>query len=169
MIAVTFINANDVISPPLDFAGYLGPSGRLVANKSNTTMTYTPEQKLLSFGKNYAVLNLDWMMLLIDVVRETKEGPLFIANCRRWIDAVHALNPRPMVIFSSFHFSCGEPDLASNGPFTKLITGCGSFTTGSSAVQIAPDFNVEEGDVFLQKMRWYTGATECILLKWSRF
>lgn len=121
-------------------------------------MTQTSEQKPLSFGKNFAVLNLDWMTLLIEAVRETQEGKSFIANCRRWNDAVHAHNPRPRVFFSSLHFSRGELELASDSPFTELVRGYGSFTTGSPAVQIAPDFNVEEGDVFLQKTRWFAGA-----------
>lgn len=143
---------------PLDYTSHLELSGRLAANETSSTMSNTPEQKPLSFGTNYAVLNLDWMTLLIDAVRDTKEGQSFIANCRRWNDVVHALNPPPMTIFSRLHFSHGEQELASSGPFTKLIRGYGSFTTGSPAVQIAPDFKMEEGDSYLQKTRWFAGA-----------
>ncbi|KIX05968.1 uncharacterized protein Z518_03942 [Rhinocladiella mackenziei CBS 650.93] len=43
----------------------------------------------LSFGRHYAVLNLDLMSLLIDGIRDTAAGQAFISNCIRWNDAVH--------------------------------------------------------------------------------
>ncbi len=38
------------------------------------------EQGALTFGKNYAVLNLDLMTVLIDAVKDTTEGQGLISN-----------------------------------------------------------------------------------------
>ncbi|KAI1474725.1 hypothetical protein F4774DRAFT_319859 [Daldinia eschscholtzii] len=114
----------------------------------------------ISFGKNYAVLNLDLMTVLIDVVKDTEEGRAFISSCARWNDAVHkmSLSSRPPVIFTTLFFNPGEPELAQDAPFGKLIRDFGSFAAGSSAVHIAPCFNVDSEDIVLQKTRWYAGA-----------
>lgn len=117
----------------------------------------TLEQQPLSFGSNYAVLNLDWMKALIDTVKKTDEGKQFVANCRRWNDAVYHKSARPLTIFSSLHFDHGEPELASNSPFTRLVKSYGNFATDSPEVQIAPHFQVRPEDVLLQKTRWYAG------------
>lgn len=37
----------------------------------------------LSFGDNYAVLNLDWMPLLINAVKETTEGQSLIKKLQK--------------------------------------------------------------------------------------
>ncbi|KAI8959382.1 Isochorismatase hydrolase [Daldinia sp. FL1419] len=112
----------------------------------------------LNFGKDYAILNLDLMTVLIDAVKDTKEGREFISNCVRWNDAVHKKNPRPLTIFSSLFFNTGEPELAHDAPFEQLIRDFGSFAAGSSAVQIAPNFKVDSKDIVLQKTRWYAGS-----------
>ncbi|KZF21695.1 Isochorismatase hydrolase [Xylona heveae TC161] len=112
----------------------------------------------LTFGKNYAILNLDWMAVLIDAVKNTTEGQSFISNCSRWNDAVHEKDPRPLTIFTSLSFHHGQPELAKGAPFTKLLQGFGSLTTGSPGVQIASNFTVDEKDIVLQKTRFYAGA-----------
>ncbi|KAI2776021.1 Isochorismatase hydrolase [Daldinia loculata] len=88
----------------------------------------------LNFGKNYAVLNLDLMTVLIDAVENTTEGRAFISSSAR------------------------EPELAQDASFGKLIRDFGSFAAGSSAVQIASNFEVDSKDVVLQKTRWYAGS-----------
>lgn len=122
----------------------------------------TPSQQsakaVLTFGKHYAVLNLDWMTVLMDAVRNTAEGQAFVSSCSRWNNEVHKKYPRPLTIFTSLSFNDRQPELARGAPFTKLVRGFGSFATGSSTVQIASNFTVDEEDIVLQKTRWYAGA-----------
>lgn len=111
-----------------------------------------------NFGKNYCVLNLDLMSILIEAVKDTSAGQAFISSCSRWNDAVHEKYPRPLTIFTSLFFEPTEPELAKDAPFTKLVKSFGSFPAGSPGVQIASDFTVDEKDITLQKTRWYGGA-----------
>lgn len=112
----------------------------------------------LTFGKNYAVLNLDLMAILIDSVKHTPEGRVFISNCFRWNDAVHKEDPQPLVIFTTLFFNPGRPELAEGKPFHRLIDAFDSFEAGSAAVQITRHFMIGEKDIVLQKTRWYAGA-----------
>lgn len=111
-----------------------------------------------TFGRHYAVLNLDLMTVLIDAVKDTEAGKAFISNCSRWNDAVHKKQPQPLTVFTSLCFGAGEPELAKCAPFTKLLQGFGSFEIGSPPVQVSSEFTVGEKDVVLQKTRWYAGA-----------
>jgi hypothetical protein len=113
----------------------------------------------LRFGQHYAVLNLDWMSLLIDGIKNTTVGQEFITNCSRWNDAVHQKDPRPLTIFTSLFFSNpAQPELAKDSPFPRVLQGYGLFEKGSPGVQIDSNFTVDEKDVILQKTRWYAGA-----------
>ncbi|KAI1406861.1 cysteine hydrolase family protein [Hypoxylon sp. FL1857] len=112
----------------------------------------------LTFGKNYAVLNLDLMAVLIDAVKDTTEGQAFISNCSRWNDAVHKQDPQPLVIFTTLFFGPGRPELAEGKPFHRLVEAFDPFEAGSATVRIAPHFTVGEKDIVLQKTRWYAGA-----------
>lgn len=64
----------------------------------------------------------------------------------------------PPTIFTTLFFKPGEPELAQDASFGKLIRDFGSFAAGSSAVQIASNFEVDSKDVVLQKTRWYAGS-----------
>ncbi|RKL02092.1 hypothetical protein BFJ70_g17372 [Fusarium oxysporum] len=115
----------------------------------------------LSFGKNYAVLNLDWMALLIGAIEDTPQGQVFISNCARWNDAVHAHEPQPTTIFTSLCFSnSSQPELHPHDrkPFTKVVRGFHTFEKSSPGVQIDPRFTVGDADIVLPKTRWYAGA-----------
>jgi nicotinamidase-related amidase len=113
----------------------------------------------LSFGQHYAVLNLDWMSLLVDGIKDTTVGREFITNCSVWNDAVHQKDPRPLTIFTTLFFSNpSQPELAEDSPFTRLLRGYGKFEKGSPGVQISSQFTVDEKDIILQKTRWYAGA-----------
>ncbi|KAI0839386.1 cysteine hydrolase family protein [Hypoxylon sp. FL0890] len=117
-----------------------------------------PMKDPVNFGKNYAVLNLDLMTILIDSVKHSPKGQAFISNCSRWNDAVHRQDPQPLVIFTTLFFNPGRPELAEGKPFHGLVEGFDSFEAGSAAVQIAPHFTVGDRDIVLQKTRWYAGA-----------
>lgn len=106
------------------------------------------------FGKHFAVLNLDWMHILINAVQDTDEGKKMIQNCSRWNDAVHQMDPRPLTVFSTLYFMRRQPEVEANKPFARLIAPFGTFEAGSTDVQIDSRFKVDEKDVVLQKTRW---------------
>jgi nicotinamidase-related amidase len=107
-----------------------------------------------SFGSNYAILNLDWMTILINAVKDTSEGQIMIANCTKWNDAVHFKTPRPLTVFSTLSLSPNQYEVARNSPFSRLIAPFGEFRNGSAEVQICDIFKTDEKDLILQKTRW---------------
>lgn len=107
-----------------------------------------------SFGGNYAIINLDWMTILFNAVKDSPEGQAMIANCTEWNDAVHLKTPRPLTIFSALSFSPNQHEVAPGSPFARLIAPFGDFKNGSSQVQICNIFKVDEKDLVLQKTRW---------------
>jgi nicotinamidase-related amidase len=108
----------------------------------------------LNFGSNYAILNLDWMTILISAVKETPDGQAMIANCTKWNDAVHLKSPRPLTIFSTLSFSPNQHEVAPNSPIARLISPFGDFKNGSPEVRIYDMFKVDDKDLILQKTRW---------------
>merc|ERR1712014_320040 len=50
----------------------------------------------LTFGRHYAVLNLDLINALIDPIASTPEAQTWINSTSCWIDAVHAQQPPPL-------------------------------------------------------------------------
>ncbi|KAM0215183.1 hypothetical protein ACHAQD_008511 [Fusarium lateritium] len=122
---------------------------------------HDPAAESLGFGHHFAVLNLDWMSILINAAKHSTEGQAFISNCIRWNDAVHAKQPRPLTVFTSLYFSNSfQPELSSdiNAPFTMLVREFDPFIKGSDAVRIYPEITVDDEDIVLQKTRWYAGA-----------
>ncbi|KAI9046187.1 cysteine hydrolase [Aspergillus affinis] len=107
-----------------------------------------------SFGERCAVLNLDWMSVLINAVQNTTEGQALISNCSVWNDAVHRKDPGPLTIFSTHAFNSGQPEVQANTPFAKLIAPFGNFEIGPPEVQIDPRFKLDEKDIVLHKTRW---------------
>ncbi|KAL6874263.1 Isochorismatase-like protein [Trichoderma longibrachiatum] len=118
-----------------------------------------PSAAPLSFGKRYAVLNLDFMNILFDIVKDTPEGSKFVANCSRWVDAVHKRDPRPLTVFTTLYFtSPSQAELPSDAPFTKLVNGFGTFDEKNTEVQVPSYLNIDDKDIVLQKTRCYAGA-----------
>lgn len=107
-----------------------------------------------NFGKHFAVLNLDWMHILINAIQDTDEGKKLIQSCTRWNDAVHQLDPRPLTVFSTLAFACGQPEVEANKPFARLIAPFGKFESGSKDTQIDSRFLVDDKDIVIQKTRW---------------
>ena len=117
------------------------------------TMTSVTNSSL-SFGDHYAVLNLDWMSVLINAVKDTHEGQAMIENCSKWNDAVHQKSPHPLTVFSALSFNPGQPEVQPNSPFANLIVPYGEFRNDSPEVQIDGHFKIHKEDVVLQKTRW---------------
>ncbi|KAL2208061.1 hypothetical protein CC79DRAFT_808198 [Sarocladium strictum] len=65
----------------------------------------TPPQDAASFGQQYAVLNLDFMSILTNSLRDTPEGFSFLSNFKRWLNAVHGKTPKPLIVFTTLCFS----------------------------------------------------------------
>ncbi|KAJ3956870.1 hypothetical protein N0V92_006584 [Colletotrichum tropicale] len=112
-----------------------------------------------SFGKRFAILNLDLMAIMFDSIKTTDEGKFFISDCVRWNEAVHQHHPRPLTIFTTLCFTTvSQPELARPSPFANLIDGFEDFIKGSPAVQIDKSVELDEKDIVLHKTRWYAGA-----------
>lgn len=108
----------------------------------------------VDFGQHYAILNLDWMAILINAVEETPEGKSMIASCSKWNNAVHSKSSRPLTVFTTLAFNRGQPEPDANSPFASLIAPFGSFEDGSPEAQIDSRFTVDKKDVVLRKTRW---------------
>lgn len=111
-------------------------------------------QEAVNFGERYAVLNLDWISILMNAIESTPEGKSMIASCAKWNDAVHSKRNRPLTVFTTLTFRRGQPELEANKPFARLISSFPSFEHGSPGVDIDPRFTVDEKDVVLWKTRW---------------
>ncbi|RAH53683.1 cysteine hydrolase family protein [Aspergillus piperis CBS 112811] len=108
----------------------------------------------IDFGENYAVLNLDWITVLIDAVKDTPEGQALIENLAKWNHAVHESASRPLTVFSTLSFYPGQPEVQPGTPFANLIAPFGEFRHGSPETQIYKAFSVDSQDIVLPKTRW---------------
>ncbi|KAK3638662.1 hypothetical protein LTR56_012968 [Elasticomyces elasticus] len=118
-----------------------------------------PSNETISFGRHYAVLNLDLINLLVSGVASTPAGSAWIANVARWNDAVHAQSPAPLSIFTRIYFTNShQPEIGPSSPFAQVGGALG--TAASNLTAIYPAFYVNDtaGDVVLQKTRYYAGA-----------
>jgi nicotinamidase-related amidase len=112
----------------------------------------------VSFGKHFAVLNLDLINAIVTPISATKEGRDFIKNTAKWIDAVHEVDPAPLTMFTRIYFSSDlKPELKSNSGFAELVEGITTEDDNSTAIY--PDFEVKQdiGDIVLRKTRYYAG------------
>lgn len=115
-------------------------------------------EESVSFGKHYAVLNLDLINAIVTPIASSKVGRKFIKNTATWIDAVHDSDAQPLSIFTRIYFSNEmKPELKANSGFADLVEGI--TTEDSNSTQIYPDFEVEQntGDIVLRKTRYYAG------------
>lgn len=123
--------------------------------------TYIPStipcNETLSFGSNYAVLNLDLINALVGSVANTTEGEAFINSTATWIDAVHAQSSPPISIFTRIYFSTPERlEVGPDAPFAQDVSALGNSSDPNT--EIYPAFTVETDDAVLQKVRYYAGA-----------
>lgn len=117
------------------------------------------ETSTLSFGRHYAVLNLDLINFLVEPLANTSGGAAFISNTAKWIDAVHAQNPAPLSIFTRIYFTNShKPEIGPGVPFAAVGGTAG--TANDTETMLYPAFHVDEaaGDAVLQKTRYYAGA-----------
>lgn len=111
-------------------------------------------ETLMSFGKRYAILNLDWMTVLLAACEETPQGTKLIENLSKWHDRIHQMNERPLTVYTTLAFNRGQPELEANKPFARLIESFGTFEFGTPSAEIDKRFQLDEKDVVLRKTRW---------------
>ncbi|KAK5165546.1 uncharacterized protein LTR77_009075 [Saxophila tyrrhenica] len=119
----------------------------------------TVSNNSLSFGRHYAVLNLDLINGIVGGVENTTAGKAWIDSTANWIDAVHSQNPPPLSIFTRIYFSNShKPEVGPDAPFAAVGGALG--TAAQPETELYPAFNVHKkaGDVVLQKTRYYAGA-----------
>ncbi|RMY72623.1 hypothetical protein D0863_04401 [Hortaea werneckii] len=112
----------------------------------------------LTFGRHYAVLNLDLINALIDPIASTPEAQTWINSTSCWIDAVHAQQPPPLSIWTRIYFTNpSQPELGPSTPFRQIGGALGA--ANDSNTFIYPAFHVDEaaGDAVLAKTRYYAG------------
>lgn len=119
----------------------------------------------LTFGKYYAVLNLDLETGAVATVANTTPGQSFIANTASWIDAVNKQNPPPVSIFSAVAYvNNHRPELGLQSgvkiPFASVDVAQIFGTLNGTLTGIYKNFtvNATSGDVTLAKARFYAGA-----------
>lgn len=124
-----------------------------------TDFTTLPNNNTFSFGRHYAVLNLDMINGLVASVNTTAEGQAWIASTANWIDVVHAQKPVPLSIFTRIFFSNAyRPEIGPATPFAAAVAGLGNATRDSPQSQLYPAFKTVPSDVDLQKTRYYAGV-----------
>ncbi|KAK5008238.1 hypothetical protein LTR28_004254 [Elasticomyces elasticus] len=124
-----------------------------------TCIPSTVTNSSLSFGRHYAVLNLDLVNALVAPLNSSAAGRAFISNTARWINAVHAQKPAPLSIFTRIYFSNSrKPEIGPASPFRLVGGALGNASDPRTALY--PAFAADEvaGDVVLQKSRYYAGA-----------
>ncbi|KAJ5759429.1 cysteine hydrolase family protein [Penicillium odoratum] len=126
----------------------------------STTTPSTVTNSSLSFGSHYAVLNLDLVNAVMEIINTTSQGKAFIKNTAKWIDAVHKQSPPPISIFSRVYASNSlMPEIAPSVPFYSAIATIGNLTESDVASQLYPAFKpLPDYDVVLQKTRYYAGT-----------
>lgn len=124
-----------------------------------TDFTTLPNDTSFSFGKNYAVLNIDLIVGIVSGLNSTCEGQKFIDSISTWIDAVHAQSPPPLTIFTWIFFSnSANPEIGPSTPFRTPSAAPGD--AASPATMLYPAFVPEGNDLVLQKMRYYAGGCD---------
>jgi nicotinamidase-related amidase len=108
----------------------------------------------VSFGKRYAILNLDWMTVLLTAAEGTPQGRTVVENLSKWHEAVHQKSDRPLTIYTTLAFNRGQPELEAKKPFARLIESFGTFEVGTPSAEIDQRFELDEQDIVLRKTRW---------------
>lgn len=120
-----------------------------------------PANETLSFGKHYAVLNLDYINGIAGGLANTTAGEAWLANTANWIDAVHAQDPPPLSIYTRIYYSAStKPEIGPNSPFAKVGGAFGTSDDPLTELYPVVQDRVDEdlNDVVIAKTRFYAGA-----------
>ncbi|OJJ46833.1 hypothetical protein ASPZODRAFT_131722 [Penicilliopsis zonata CBS 506.65] len=114
----------------------------------------------LTFGENYAVLNLDLISGAVAYVNTTTSGEKWINNTATWINTVHQQSPPPLSIFTRIYYAnTKRPELGADTPYATAAAVLGNATATSAISEIYPAFvPLPNWDVVLEKARYYAGA-----------
>ncbi|KAL4866606.1 hypothetical protein BDV12DRAFT_131369 [Aspergillus spectabilis] len=112
----------------------------------------------LSFGQNYAVLNLDLSNALVASVSETEVDQKWINSTATWINAVHHQSPPPLSIYTRIYYSTSKaPEVNPVIPFYQVVAALGNVTESDAISRVYDVFAPLESDVVLRKSRYYAG------------
>ncbi len=136
-----------------------------VGYNANYTSPNTPSQ--VSFGSNWAALNLDLQESIVMNVRNTSEGSTMLNSTVRWVEALanqtqntSAESIRPLHIWTRIYYTNAEGPEAMRGT-VKTPANMTTFPTNSTAgTAIAQEFQryVDPSrDVVLAKQAFYAG------------
>ena len=130
--------------------------------------TIPASNNTFSFGRHYAVLNLDLIVGLVAPLANTTEGEAFIKSTTKWQDAVHAQKPPPLSIYTRI-YSLNSRHVEIAGGFSQVF-GFQPGTIDDPNTQLYPPFvPIPDYDVDLKKTRYYAGtANELELILSSR-
>lgn len=124
-----------------------------------TCISSTESNSSFSFGQHYAVLNLDLINGLVEPIANTSEAKTWISNLAHWISVVHKQSPPPLSIFTRIYFTnARQPEIGPNAPFRQVSAALGTASDPDTHLYPAFKPNVADGDVILQKTRYYAGA-----------
>ncbi|KAK4504569.1 hypothetical protein PRZ48_005485 [Zasmidium cellare] len=149
-------------------SGTLAASGGLGYNCHPTCIPPSipaNESSNITFGKYYAVLNLDVENGAVVPWENTTAGKDWISNLACWIDAVHRQHPPPLSIYTAVAYvNSRKPELGvQSGHAVPFVSNGAPELFGAAdtkTTKIYKGFHVNEtaGDVVLPKARFYAGA-----------
>jgi len=156
-------------------------SGVLAQSSTNSPGYYTnfstmPGNNSFSFGRNYAILNLDLLNFTVEPVANTTAGATWLKCLEIWNGAVQALSPSPLTIWTRVYWENSRyADVKLGSPFAAflssdgIIAGAGSSGNPNATIQdallesspltsIYPAFVPKnDSDIVLGKTRYYAG------------
>lgn len=122
-----------------------------------------PMNKTITFGGNYAVLNLDLINGLVAPIASDPAGKAFIDCTARWISAVHNHDPPPISIFTRIYFlNAMRPEVQPESGFANASAPFGTAQANETQLYPAFDVNEAQGDLVLQKTRYYAGTSNVL-------
>ena len=118
--------------------------------------TIPASNNTFSFGRNYAVLNLDLINANVGSVANTTEGKSFIESTLQWQNAVHAQSPPPLSIYTRL-YSVNARHVDVAGGFSNVFQ-FNPGTVDDPNTQLYPGFVPLPSDAVLGKIRYYAGT-----------
>lgn len=156
LIAICSLVAPAVVAQNATGLGYGNITSSIAANNTS-----------FSFGRNYAVLNLDMINGIYGGFNTTTQGQQLINSTVTWINAVQAQNPVPLTIWTRIYFQTAlRPELGVGVPFGRVVGGFGNLTESSPGGMLYPAFKPLQGkDIVIPKTRLYAGEYELFCIR----
>lgn len=140
-----------------------------------TNFSTMPKNNSISFGRHYAVLNLDIINDVTKSISTTPSGSTWLSCLQTWVDAVNAQNPKPLTFWTRIYYENSHyPDVKPGSPLSGYLASAGVVVApgagnpnasiqnqqleASPLTQIWDAFvPVNGSDIVLEKTRFYAG------------